>query len=127
MRTEGVYTYLCECGTFFSVVSRFSIAEDFHETLICPKCTRATAFYGEGFVNYKSNKIETSIPEASTTPVPEVNSYPYLLDAKHVSEIIGVSRRRAYEIMENKGFPLKRIGSLKRVIQDEFFLWLKKQ
>lgn len=55
-----------------------------------------------------------------TTPT----EYPLILTADHIAEIMGVSRRIAYEMMEYKGFPLVRIGRLKRVNRDSFFYWL---
>jgi excisionase family DNA binding protein len=51
--------------------------------------------------------------------------YPLILTADHIAEIMGVSRRIAYEMMEYKGFPLVRIGRLKRVNRDSFFYWLE--
>jgi excisionase family DNA binding protein len=53
--------------------------------------------------------------------------YPLILTVDHVSEIMGVSKRIAYEMMEYKGFPLIRIGRLKRVNREAFFSWLEKQ
>lgn len=54
-------------------------------------------------------------------------SYPLILTADHISEIMGVSKRIAYEFMEYKGFPLIRVGRLKRVNRDAFFNWLETQ
>lgn len=53
--------------------------------------------------------------------------YPLILTADHISEIMGVSKRIAYEMMEYKGFPLIRVGRLKRVNRESFFCWLEKQ
>ena len=53
--------------------------------------------------------------------------YPLVLTADHVAEIMSVSKRIAYEIMEYKGFPLIRLGRLKRVNRDSFFDWMEKQ
>jgi excisionase family DNA binding protein len=53
--------------------------------------------------------------------------YPLILTAEHVSEIMGISKRIAYEMMEYKGFPLIRVGRLKRVNRDSFFGWLENQ
>ncbi|MRX70880.1 helix-turn-helix domain-containing protein [Bacillus lacus] len=50
--------------------------------------------------------------------------YPSLLNAKHVSEILGCSLRHAYELMEQKDFPLIRIGRTKRVDKDDLFNWI---
>jgi excisionase family DNA binding protein len=53
--------------------------------------------------------------------------YPIVMTAKHVSEILGCSLRIAYEVMEQKDFPLIRVGRLKRVSRDAFFKWLEEQ
>jgi len=53
--------------------------------------------------------------------------YPILLTAKDVAEILGITHRHAYEVMEEKGFPLVRIGRLKRVHRDLFFKWLEEK
>lgn len=52
------------------------------------------------------------------------DDYPLVLTAKHVAEILGISKRKAYEVMEERGFPLVRIGRAKRVGRDAFFEWL---
>lgn len=54
-----------------------------------------------------------------------VNDYPLILKAEHISEIIGCSKRIAYELMEQADFPLVRMGRLKRVERDAFFIWFK--
>lgn len=56
-----------------------------------------------------------------------MEEYPLVLHARHMAEIIGVSTRVAYEIMEKTGFPLIRIGRCKRVARDAFFKWLNEQ
>ncbi|GAE36643.1 excisionase [Halalkalibacter akibai] len=56
-----------------------------------------------------------------------VNDYPIILKAEHISEIIGCSKRVAYELMEQADFPLVRMGRLKRVERDAFFTWFKVQ
>lgn len=53
--------------------------------------------------------------------------YPLILTADHVAEIMGISKRVAYQLMEYKGFPLIRLGRLKRVNRDSFFQWLDSQ
>lgn len=55
------------------------------------------------------------------------NEYPLILTADHVAEIMGVSKRIAYEMMEYKGFPLIRLGRLKRVNREAFFGWLEQR
>lgn len=56
----------------------------------------------------------------------EKEDFPLILTATEVSEIIFVSKRVAYEIMERPDFPLIRIGRCKRVSRDAFFHWLEK-
>jgi excisionase family DNA binding protein len=51
--------------------------------------------------------------------------YPIFLTVKHVAEILGVGIKKAYEVTEQKGFPLVRIGRLKRVNRDAFFQWIE--
>lgn len=55
------------------------------------------------------------------------NDYPIILTSLEISEIMRVSRRIAYEIMERSDFPLIRIGTSKKVNRDKFFDWLEKQ
>jgi Helix-turn-helix domain len=51
--------------------------------------------------------------------------YPLVMTAEDIREILGVGRRKAYEIMDENGFPLVSIGKkLKRVNRDDFFRWL---
>lgn len=56
-----------------------------------------------------------------------IEEYPLVLTANHVAEIIGVSKRVSYEIMEKSGFPLIRIGRCKRVTREALFKWLNEQ
>lgn len=50
--------------------------------------------------------------------------YPLILKAEHVAEILGISKRKAYEVMDYTNFPLVRIGRSKRVGRDAFFQWI---
>lgn len=50
--------------------------------------------------------------------------YPMMLTAVHISEILGVSKPTAYELMEQTTFPLIRIGRIKRVQKESFFNWI---
>lgn len=54
------------------------------------------------------------------------NDYPIMLNVDHVKEILGIAQRTAYDIMEQKGFPLVRIGRKKVVPRDAFFNWLER-
>lgn len=57
----------------------------------------------------------------------EKTDYPLVMEVDHVKEILGVSKRRAYEIMDIDGFPLIKLGRNKRVYRDRFFLWLEEK
>lgn len=56
-----------------------------------------------------------------------IEAYPLVLTAAHVAEIIGISKRVCYEIMDKPGFPLIRIGRCKRVTREALFKWLNEQ
>ncbi|MCD1162192.1 helix-turn-helix domain-containing protein [Peribacillus butanolivorans] len=56
-----------------------------------------------------------------------IEDYPMILTAVHLSEILMVSKPTAYELMEQKSFPLIKLGRSKRVLRDEFFNWLTQQ
>lgn len=53
--------------------------------------------------------------------------YPITMTAKHVAEVLGISLRVAYEVMEQKDFPLIRIGRNKKVNREAFFKWMERQ
>jgi hypothetical protein len=42
-------------------------------------------------------------------------------------EILGIGKRIAYELMDQQGFPVVRIGRLKKVNRDAFFNWIDQQ
>lgn len=54
----------------------------------------------------------------------DVESYPVVLTAVEISQILRVSKPTAYEIMRGKDFPLIKIGRSRRVFRDSFFQWL---
>ncbi|MCK2018972.1 helix-turn-helix domain-containing protein [Peribacillus frigoritolerans] len=56
-----------------------------------------------------------------------IEDYPMILTAVHLSEILMVSKPTAYELMEQVSFPLIKLGRSKRVLRDEFFNWLTQQ
>lgn len=55
------------------------------------------------------------------------DDFPLVLKAEHVAQILGISKRKAYEVMEERGFPLVRIGRAKRVGREAFFEWLDRR
>ncbi len=52
---------------------------------------------------------------------------PLMLTAVEISQILGVSKRVAYEIMDGSDFPLIKIRRSKRVNREDFFNWLEKK
>lgn len=54
-----------------------------------------------------------------------IEDYPIILTAADIAEIMHISKRVAYEVMEYTGFPLIRLGRCKRVNRDSFFGWLQ--
>ncbi|MDN4607961.1 helix-turn-helix domain-containing protein [Sporosarcina highlanderae] len=56
----------------------------------------------------------------------EIESYPIMLTANEISEILRVSKPTAYSLMDLQGFPLIRIGRTKRVLRDHFIEWIVK-
>ncbi len=54
----------------------------------------------------------------------EIGTYPLVLTAKEISLILKISKPSAYEVMKRSDFPLIKIGRCKRVLREEFFVWL---
>ena len=51
--------------------------------------------------------------------------YPLVLKAQDVAEIMGVSKRVAYDIMDTPGFPKIQVRKFKWVAREAFFTWLE--
>ncbi|MGH0950031.1 helix-turn-helix domain-containing protein [Bacillus mycoides] len=79
----------------------------------------------------RSNKEEARqniIETIDSIPV-DYNStkdYPIMLNAQHIADVLGVSVRKAYDVMDQNGFPLVRIGRRKVSPRESFFNWLEK-
>ena len=56
-----------------------------------------------------------------------IEEMPQILTAQHIASYLHISERRAYEVMELKGFPLIRLGRSKRVTKEGFIRWLEDQ
>jgi excisionase family DNA binding protein len=57
-----------------------------------------------------------------------IESYPIVLKASHIAEILGVSEPTAYKLMREKDFPLiKTLGRNMRALRSEFFNWLEEK
>lgn len=57
----------------------------------------------------------------------EVASMPPVLKASDVAKFLNISSRYAYEIMERTDFPTLKLGRSKRVMRDDFLIWVNKQ
>lgn len=85
----------------------------------CPNCLNKCKYLGEGFMTY--NQM-IQIPNV----VSVTSDNDELLTAEDIAEIIGISKRVAYEIMDESDFPLIRIRRYKRVLKSDFFEWVRK-
>ncbi|MGH1048433.1 helix-turn-helix domain-containing protein [Bacillus mycoides] len=76
----------------------------------------------------KEDERQTAVEKLDSIPVTNdsANDYPIMLNVTHVEEILGIAKRTAYDIMDQKGFPLVKIGRKKVVPRDAFFNWLEK-
>jgi excisionase family DNA binding protein len=52
---------------------------------------------------------------------------PLLLTMKHVQDVTGLSKAKAYELAHSRGFPLVRFGRSMRVPREAFLRWLDQQ
>ncbi|OOR30272.1 helix-turn-helix domain-containing protein [Bacillus cereus] len=76
----------------------------------------------------KEDERQTTVEKLDNIPVTHdsANDYPIMLNVKHVGEILGIAQRTAYDIMDQNGFPLMRIGRKKVVPREAFFNWLER-
>lgn len=52
---------------------------------------------------------------------------PMMISVSQVAKVLGISRTRSYELVNEKGFPKIKIGTRIVVPKDEFKLWIQKQ
>ena len=50
---------------------------------------------------------------------------PLFLSAKNVAELLGISISSAYELMQEKSFPVLRIGHRKVIPKEQFRTWVE--
>ncbi|MGE6313443.1 DNA-binding protein [Bacillus mycoides] len=76
----------------------------------------------------KEDEMQTTVEKLDSVPVTHdsANDYPIMLNVDHIKEILGIAQRTAYDIMDQKGFPLVRLGRKKVVPRDAFFNWLER-
>jgi hypothetical protein len=53
------------------------------------------------------------------------NELPEVLTPKHIQEILGISRRRTYDMMEDPSFHVVKVGKLYKISKRVFFDWLE--
>lgn len=56
-----------------------------------------------------------------------LESYPVMLKAKHIEEILDLSKGKTYDLLNSKNFPTVRIGRTIRIPRDAFLRWLEDQ
>ena len=52
---------------------------------------------------------------------------PLMLSVSQVAKVLGISRTRSYELVNERGFPKIKIGTRIVVPKDEFKLWIQKE
>ena len=59
--------------------------------------------------------------------IKDAEDLPLALKARHVQEVLQLSKLKTYEVLHREGFPLVKIGRAYRVPRDAFFRWLAEQ
>lgn len=110
---KSIIAFECaSCGTVFGVSMQNNRSN-------CPNCLKECKSFDEGFMAY--NKTINQDDQ-----VQEIVDNDDLLSVEDVAEILGMSKRVAYEVMERSDFPLIRIRRSKRVLKSDFFEWLRR-
>ena len=63
-------------------------------------------------------------PDLKSIDITEWEQLPLLLSTREVSNILRISISTAYALVEDQGFPKKRIGKTYKVSRDELKRWL---
>ena len=64
------------------------------------------------------------IPEGTVKEYKGIESYPPILQAKHIKEFLGVSEAFAYEVLNSSGCPTIRMGKRMVVAKESFLRFL---
>lgn len=59
--------------------------------------------------------------------IKNMDELPLMLNAEHLVKLLGISRSKAYQLMNEKNFPTLRIGNKLLTPKDEFLVWVEKQ
>lgn len=91
---------------------------------LCDEQEEAVFLYAreEGERCYKVPKSWVTI---STGPLTMEQRKKLAMNVNEVAALLGISRPRAYELTEIKGFPVIRLGSRKIIPVEAFQIWLK--
>jgi excisionase family DNA binding protein len=122
-------SHVYECPNCETVIS-ISKGDD---TFPCPNCGHACNYTTDGVLIFsKEYRLDDHVgndrrKSENNSIKNEQSKYPTTLTAKHIAEILNISRRKAYEVMESNDFPLIRIGRHKKVSRKAFFEWLDRQ
>ncbi|MEX1377133.1 MAG: helix-turn-helix domain-containing protein [Eubacteriales bacterium] len=57
----------------------------------------------------------------------EYNELPTMLNASEISEVLGISKAKAYELMNSREFPTLRIGKRMMVSKEQLIHWINKE
>ena len=54
------------------------------------------------------------------------NDLPLMLSVPDLTDVLGISRASAYELVKSKGFPALNIGNRIMIPKDELIAWIKR-
>ncbi|MDF9507333.1 helix-turn-helix domain-containing protein [Bacillus cereus] len=54
-----------------------------------------------------------------------IEQYPPVLDVIHIQEILGIGRRKAYELVNSNEFHIVRVGKRIKILKKVFIGWLE--
>ncbi|WP_338782447.1 helix-turn-helix domain-containing protein [Metabacillus sp. FJAT-52054] len=118
---KSILAFQCDkCASMFGIQGDLS-------KMKCPICGGSSQFISDGFLAYNQVIKLESLSNQESKRSEEFSELPYLLSAKHISEIIGIGLKYAYELMDEKDFPLIPLGRYKKVQREDFFTWLKER
>ena len=63
----------------------------------------------------------------AATTIRDPQELPAVLTMKHVQNILGICKPKAYELARQAGFPVVKLGKTLRVPREAFLRWLEKQ
>ena len=83
------------------------------------------SFWFSLYKNILSNNLKGG--SAMKESYKSFDELPMMLSVSQVAKVLGISRTRSYELVNEKGFPKIKIGTRIVVPKDEFRLWIQKQ